>query len=526
MDAAAIARLTRPECFDHPVTGIQLIETHVSWVILTGSYAYKIKKPVNFGFLDFSTLEKREFCCREELRLNRRCSEGLYLDVVPVCRMGASLHMGGRGEVVDYAVKMRQFDPKATLADLVQSRQVPQESFGVLGYRIGAFHQAAAVAAVDSVWGSFEAVVDPVRENFRQIRECIDVAEQSAVLAVLEDEAERQWIRLQPFFSRRKNNGFVRELHGDLHAGNIALVEGVWVAFDCIEFNPSLRWIDCASDVAFLVMDLAFRGYPEQANRFLNAYLEYTGDYDALHVLPFYQAYRAMVRAKVAMLRWLQTAEAGERDLLMGTFEDYLHYCQQLMVPARCFLVMMVGVSGSGKSTIAKQVAGSHGAIQIRSDVVRKRLFGMTPDAVSPESLREALYSEESSCRTFAQMLAMTQQILALGLPVIVDATFIRENTRTPFIDLASTLKIPFLILHCHAPEVVLKARIEARTARASDPSEADIAVMQRQLRSVQGFSARETPVVVDVSEPGWQYRFEERLEYLRKSYADSGVSG
>lgn len=512
MNAAQISQLCQASCFSHPVDNLQLIETHISWVILTGAWVYKIKKPVDFGFLDFSTLEKREFCCHEEVRLNNRTGADLYVAVVPVCESAAGLSIEGEGTVIDFAVKMRQFDPRATLKELLEAGEVPIGAFGQMGYQIAAFHQVAAIAALNSPWGSVAAVVAPVEENFRQILACVNQLEQAQVQA-LAAQARVSAEALASVFATRKSNGFVRELHGDLHAGNVARIDGNWVPFDCIEFNPNLRWIDTASDIAFLIMDLEFLGYRKQANRFLNAYLEYSGDYALLQVLGFYQCYRAMVRAKVATLRRQQAEDANTQSKLLGEFHGYLNYCITLQRTSKPFLVMMMGVSGSGKSTVAKQIANEYGAIHIRSDVVRKRLFGLRPDETSAEALRPTLYSETVSAQTFQAMREQVETLLQLGYPVIVDATFIKHATRTPFLELAQKLQLPVAILSCEAPPSILEDRIRQRQAQASDPSEADIDVMHNQLAHVEPCVDAELALVVRNSEPGWEVLLRQRIK-------------
>jgi len=510
MDAQQIQQLCQPESFSHPVTALQLIETHISWVILTGPFAYKIKKPLNFGFLDFSTLEKRQHCCQEEIRLNQRSSDGLYLDVVDICKSAEQLTVGGSGDVVEYAVRMRQFDPQTVLSELLAKEPLPLDSFFALGYRIGAFHGIAAVADAASVWGDYDAVSRPVIENFIQIGKRV-TDQDNGLLQPLRAQAERSLDQLKSTLLSRKQQGFIRELHGDLHAGNIALIDQQWVAFDCIEFNPNLRWIDTASDVAFLVMDLEYRGYAAEANRFLNGYLEYTGDYGLLSVLSFYKAYRAMVRAKVAILRWEQTADEKVRSGLIKDFRGYLQYCVTLQQRPVPFLAMMMGVSGSGKSTVAKQVASEYGAIHIRSDAVRKRLYGMAPDAVSPESLRDELYSEQTSEKTFASMAALADSLLHRGYAVIVDATFIRQHARQPFIELATAQQVPMVILHCKAAEAQLAERIRRREMKGGDASEAGVDVMRQQLHGVEVLSGDELDCEV-VVEGEWEVVLRERV--------------
>lgn len=500
MDADDIRQLCQASAFDHPVTRIELIETHVSWVILTGRYAYKIKKPVDFGFLDFSTLEKRLFNCEEELRLNRRTSDQLYLAVVPVCRADGRLVVGGDGTVVEYAVKMRQFDPRATLLNLLQQGIPDLSAMARLGYGIGVFHRRAAVAEPDDTWGCYEAVAHPVRENFAQILPLVQARDRALILK-LQTTAENGLAALKPLIETRKRDGFVRELHGDLHADNIARIDGQWVPFDCIEFNANLRWIDTASDIAFLVMDLEFRGFAPLANAALNAYLEYTGDYAALRLLAFYRAYRAMVRAKVNLLRWQQ---AQHETGLYETFLAYVRYCETLVTSSRPWLAITMGISGSGKSTLARRLCSETGAIHLRADAMRKRLFGMTPEAVTSAEQKERVYSAAASRQTFAALCELAGALLQQGFAVVVDATFIKAAIRAPFLQLARERNVPFAILCCEAPEEVLAERIQQRLAKGEDPSEADVAVMRNQLQQIEPLSAEERLFAVDRAQASW----------------------
>ncbi len=511
MDATQIALLLQPECFPHPVAKLELIETHISWVLLTGEWVYKIKKPVNFGFLDFSTLEKRQHCCQEEVRLNGRVGGDLYQGVVAICDGKQGLVIDGIGTVVDYAVKMRQFDPRATLQQILVTTTPAEAAFQQLGYQIGSFHQRVAVAPADSPWGSAEAVAYPVDENFHQIRERVAEVER-ALVAELAAQAGQALQTLKPVIEGRKRKGFVRELHGDLHAGNIALIDGQWVPFDCIEFNPNLRWIDTASDIAFLVMDLQFSGYVAQANCFLNAYLEFTGDFELLQMLNFYLQYRAMVRAKVAMLRCEQTRDPAERQQLLDSFWGHLRYCMSLRSRHAPCLVMMMGVSGSGKSTIARQIAARHDMIHVRSDAIRKALHGLYLHEHSTDALRPQMYSERSSDTVFSRMLEIARLLLDAGYGVIADATFIRLSRRLPFLTLAMKLGIPLVIVQCSASESVLAKRIVDRAQAQQDPSEADVAVMQNQLKHVEPLTAEEQQFGVEAAQEDWLTELDQRL--------------
>lgn len=477
---AFIQALQRSAAFAHPVQSVTVVETHISWVLLTGDYAYKIKKPVNFGFLDFSTLEQRAFYCQEELRLNQRLAPDVYLDVVPITGPADQAQVGGRGPVLDYAVRMKQFPRDSELDHRLARGEVTREHVEQIAVRLAEFHAAAAPANADSAYGTPAAVLDPVAENFAQIRPLLHSEAERVCLRQVQDWARDFGQTHAGLFADRRQRGHVRECHGDLHAGNIVLWNDRPILFDCIEFNPSLRWIDVISDAAFLVMDLLLRGHSDLAWLFINRYLQHTGDYDGIRLLRFYMSYRAMVRCKVETLRAAQAAAVAAEA--RATAQRYLHFAAGLIAaPARALLITH-GLSGSGKSTAARALIAAVPAIWLRSDVERKRLFGFEPGARTGSGIDSGVYTADASQRTYGRLLELARSVLDAGYTVLVDAAFLKHAQRLPFASLAAELRVPFLILDCVAPLEVLRQRIAARSAARNDPSEADLAVLSHQL--------------------------------------------
>lgn len=500
MTEALIHALASPASYPHPTADIRLLETHISWVLLTGEFAYKIKKPVNFGFLDFSTLAKRKQACEDELRLNSRFSSGLYLDVAAITGSENQPHVDGEGEILDYAVKMRQFDQDDLLEALAANKAFDADDLWSLATKLAQFHQhgAARLAEDDSELGTVASIAAATLENFRQIAPRLTTDAQLQELEDLRHWSEQQLFALQNVFAQRRAQGFVRECHGDLHLRNIARIDGEITFFDCIEFNAQLRWIDVQSELAFLLMDMEEKQLHEESNRVLNIYLEHSGDYQGLAVLQFYKVYRALVRAKVAVLKLDGDALSGAAvEEMWQEYATYIGLARACHQPHRAFLGLMHGISGTGKSTVAATLASELAAIRIRSDVERKRLFGLAPDARSAEALKPQLYGEAASRQTFAALEALAGTVLTLGYPVLVDATFIEEKWRNPFRQLAASLQVPFVILACQASEATLLQRLTQRQADRHEVSEAGVQVMRSQLASVEPFSAEEQPHVL-----------------------------
>lgn len=431
----------------------RLIETHISSVLLTGDRVYKLKKPVDFGFLDFSTLEKRREFCREEVRINGRFAPALAYETITIGGTAEDPAIGGE-PAVDYAVRMRRFDQANQLDELARAGKLDETLIDRLAEMVAGIHEKATTAQTDDEYGTPARVLHPITENFRML-EAFPFPDTTAEKV----RRIRKWSlarhrELEPFFLRRKADGFVRECHGDLHLHNIALVDGAAIPFDAIEFNPTFRWIDVASDLAFLLMDLDRFGERALSNRLLNRYLEITGDYPLLESLRFYQCYRAMVRAKVTGLRLGQEGLAPEeRTALLDEVETYLDLALGYTEAPRPFPVLMHGLSGSGKSRAALFAAGLSGGVRIRSDVERMRLFG--PGNYTPEATRT----------TYDTLARLAEGILAAGFPVFVDATFLKRWQRELF------GKIEELqLLACRCGETAALERI----ARRNDISEAD----------------------------------------------------
>jgi aminoglycoside phosphotransferase family enzyme/predicted kinase len=482
-----IEGLRNAVCYPHPVWDIRILETHISWVLLTGEIAYKIKKPVDFGFLDFSTLEKRQHCCNEELRLNRRLAASIYVDVVAITGIADRPRVGGAGDVIEYAVKMWQFDGTQMAEQLAARGELTPELLDGLALEIASFHQQVCRSDQGLPHGGALAARRAVEENLETvIGRCGN--ERSANVQVIQRWAGAEWEKMQALMDTRKAQGWVRECHGDLHLGNLVLWNDRLTAFDGIEFNEDLRWIDVISEIAFLVMDLEVHGLKPLAWRFLNAYVGHTGDYEGLRLLRFFLVYRAMVRAKIALLSRSQASDQETSDRCLRLFSSYLAYGRQAIEVAPPLLIITLGLSGSGKSTLAQGVAERLPAIRIRSDVERKRLAAL-------EGLEPAkLYDPATTERTYGQLRASAAAILSSGISVVIDATFIQRRWRAVMAELADELGVAWVILRVDAPVEVLKQRIRLRAEMGADPSDADIAVLERQRTMLEELAADEEP--------------------------------
>ncbi len=474
-----INSLLQPDAYDPPVDNCVLIETHISWVILAGSSAYKIKKSLNLGFLDFSTLEKRHFYCKEELRLNRRLAPDFYLSVMAITGTAEHPQWAGEGEAIEYAVKMRAFPQESQLDRALALGVLQPGQLDILARHIANFHGQIEVADPTSTFGDPEIIFQPIAENFKQIRQHVKNAEALRLLTDLERWSEKTFQGLQSIFVQRKAAGFVRECHGDMHLQNIAWVDDRPLVFDCIEFNPNLRWIDVMSEIAFLVMDLQDRNQPQLAQRFLNAYLQHTGDYAGMRVLRFYQVYRALVRAKIDAIRADQAGISREEQAeAEKDFFDYLKLAGQYVQMEHPQLIITRGLSASGKSTVSQSLLEQLGAVRIRSDVERKRMAGLKPEDSGRAAVGQGLYGQDMTEKTYRKLEELASQIIDAGYSVIVDAVFLQYRERERFSKLAESKHIPFIILECTAAPEILRQRIKERK---NDVSDADLKVLEMQ---------------------------------------------
>jgi aminoglycoside phosphotransferase family enzyme/predicted kinase len=472
---------------------VRLIETHISCVMIAGEFAYKFKKAVRLAFLDFSTLERRRLYCEEELRLNRRLAPEIYLAVVPVTGTAANPELGGGGDALEYAVKMRAFDQEALWDHRLDHDLLTEAEVDALAQRLAEFHRLSPQAPPQSAWGAATMLADALRDDLSELADVAEsepekqrVAETGGLLTALGKS-------LQSAFDERRAHGKIRECHGDLHSGNVITIDNAVTAFDCIEFSEGLRWIDVMNDLAFLRMDLRCRRRGDLAARLLNAYLELGGDYEGLAVLRYYETARALVRAKVA---WLRARQLGENTAQAAAGraqgDAYLDCARRIVGEQRPALMITRGCSGSGKSLFSELAAEAIGAVRIRSDVERKRLFDMAPTDRPDAATTPALYGEQATRATYARLLTLSEQALRAGWPAIVDAAFLKQAQRRPFMELAARLHVPFFIFEMHAAESTMKARIEARQRDGRDASDAGVQVLLDQLAHAEALAEDE----------------------------------
>jgi aminoglycoside phosphotransferase family enzyme/predicted kinase len=467
-----------------------VIETHISWVLLTGQYAYKIKKPVKLGFLDFSTLEKRRKYCEEELRVNRRTAPDLYLEVVSVGESGSGYRLGAE-PAVEYAVRMRQFAHEQRLDRCLQAGLLGAEDMRRLAITIADFHRDLPPRAIVSPVAEVERAVRPVRNNFRHLDPARFTDEDQQRLAVVEAWSLRQAAMLDSLMRQRAARGLIRECHGDLHLENLLMSDGEFRMFDAIEFNPELRWIDIANDIAFLVMDLMARRRAGLAFALLNAWLEACGDYGSLAVMRFYLVYRSMVRAVVTSIRQQQRAAAAGESARLDALR-YVELAAELVDTPPPRLLLMHGFSGSGKTWFSERLVGALPALRVRSDLERKRLAGRPAAARPGGGIDSGLYRPDMTRRTYEVLERFCETGLQAGFHMIADATFLHREQRARFFELAARLGVTPLVLDCTAPAETLRQRVRQRAQQRADASDADQAVLEHQLATHDPLTAEE----------------------------------
>jgi aminoglycoside phosphotransferase family enzyme/predicted kinase len=498
--ARMIEGLRQPRAYDHPVQEpVRVAETHISWVLLTGDFAYKVKKPLHLSFLDYSTAAAREHFCAEEVRLNRRHAPDLYLGVARITGPLDAPRIEGAGPTIDHAVRMRQFAPQDELAALIARGTLPAEALESLGEAVGRFHAGAAPAPPGSTFGDPATVRRVIDDNFAELGRLTELDDRRAAVSGLEQGLMDMLESRRPLLRARRDLGWVRECHGDLHCGNVVRWHGRLTPFDGIEFDPALRHIDVVNDVAFLTMDLAERGFPAFRHAVLQAWLTTLGDWAGLPLLPCYEAYRALVRAKVGAVRALQSGREATRRLAVADCRRYLDWARDRLGDRPGVLAVTCGLSGSGKTWLAHRICRELRWLHVRSDVERKRLAGLDPLQDSRSAIDAGIYTPGFHARTYSRLFDCADAALRGDESIVVDAAFLRRDERARFRELARTHGARFMILHCTAPAAVLRERVAARRARADDASEAGLEVLERQPAYWETFDSGEESLVLEI---------------------------
>ena len=455
---------------------IQVIQTHISWVFLTGEYAYKLKKPVDFGFLDFSSLEKRKFFIEEELRLNKRIASDIYLEVLPISKKDNNYILDLDDNIDDYVLKMRQFPQETLLINMFKSGNLTQDLIKELGKTVANFHKNTPTNDYIKTFGNIEIIRESIDSNYQATKKYIGIVQTQEKYQDCQQFTDNFLIRKKNALLQRISEDKIRECHGDLHLKNICYWHDQLYLFDCIEFNEPFRFVDVIYDVAFTIMDLDARGRFDLGNIFLNSYLEETGDWQGVEVLPLYLCRQAYVRAKVTSFLLDDTDIADvDKENAIVTAKQYYDLAWQYTRLSPGKIILMAGLSGSGKSTIASKLAPRLNAIHIRSDAVRKHLADIPLKQKAPIDI----YSQEWNRRTYEQLINLGILLAQQGFTIILDATYNRQQLRQQVITETVKQNISLAIIYCHAPKEILQQRL---MNRGQDISDATIEVLNRQI--------------------------------------------
>lgn len=469
---------------------LEVKETHISWVLIGDKFAYKIKKAVNFGFLDFEDLQSRKKYCELELKLNKDMGASFYEEVISISGDAQNPLIYENLAPIEYALKMKKFDGAKELSYLEQKGELSATHILELVQKLVDWHlKAPIITKATGAYGTPKEVKKPVLENFDFILNNIDDEKTIATVNSIADWAQEVFTANLNLLAQRYADGMIKSCHGDLHLANVVIYQGQVMPFDCIEFNLEFRYIDVINDLAFLLMDLDAKKRVALSNLALNRYLELTGDYKALPLLNYYKSYRAMVRAKVNLLELIHLQDEAKKQEAEENFLAYIALAKSYTFTKIPYLVLITGVSGSGKSTLAAKISKASGALHLNSDIVRKRLFGLKEKDSSNSLLGAGIYTKEANIKTYKKLEESAFIALKSGFSVILDATFLKRAHRQTFIDIAKNLGLNYLLIGFEQNKKLLKARIDERISAGNSISEANSSLLENQLAIYESFS-------------------------------------
>lgn len=499
-----VEAMSKPAFYPHRPESVRLIQTHISYLFLAGAYVYKVKKAVDFGFLDFTSLEKRKRYCDEELRLNRRLAPDVYIEVAEISEdKDGNVTLGAGSNVVEYAVRMKLLPADRMLKELLAKGEVELSIMEAIARKVADFHRHAATGGKIDLMGGIEVIRKNHDENFAQTEQYIGITIREYEYAFIQSYIYDFMERHKELLAGRVAKHNIRECHGDLHLEHICITGDI-IIFDCIEFNERFRYIDVAAEVAFLAMDLDYNGYPEHARTFVNAYIREAGDHDISLLLNFYTCYYAYVRGKVISFRTHDGAiNPQDRDEARETAAKYFDLAYTYAArPEKPVLILMIGLMGTGKSALARNMAPRIGAEIIRTDVLRKEILNIHPGDRHYEDFGKGIYAEDVSRKTYEKALALALIKLKSGISVIIDASYKRQEERFKAYEAAKKIGADFFIIECTCREDVIKKRLDARAAKKEDVSDGRWEIFHAQkstFDAITGFPPA-TYLVVDTS--------------------------
>ncbi len=509
-----LKEIQNPETYGKDVEKVKLIQTHISFVVLTGNYAYKIKKPVDFGFLDFSTLEKRKYFCNQEIKLNKRLCPEIYLEVVSITKKDDGLEINGSGEVVDYAVKMKEFSQNKIMTNLLNESEISEDTIDKIVDDLVNFYKKEESTDEIKKFGKIKTIKQNTDENFKQTESVIDVTIDKEKFDFIKNITNEFLGEEKHIFEKRINTNYIKDCHGDLHTGNIVIKNDKICIFDCIEFNKRFRYSDVASDICFLAMDLDFQGHPYLGSYLIKKYVEKSKDTEIYEVLNFYKSYRAYVRGKVTGFKLsdsnIDKKEKKDIIKIAKKYFDLAYYYTCLVSnqikKEKPILFITSGLTGTGKTTVANKISVDYNARKISTDEVRKEMRGIDKYETHHEPYNTGMYSPEKMRETYEHVIKKGKKYLSKNRNVVLDATFKSKDLRKKARRIAEEETSNFLILNTVLPEEIVKNYLKKRVEKKSI-SDGRWEIYEKQKESFDKLISDEKYVEVDISKKSFDYQ-------------------